>query len=290
MEKELQVAEELAFAQGFLREVREDIKSITRNFFTVGFRLNEANEFGYYKTLNYETIEDLAEAEFGFGRSTTYNLINVFRRFCDSSWEGTSFVRKKWIKPEFEGFSYSQLLSMSKFTYIPMPIANFVPKCAHVRPLKKYVKYVNSTFSNDHMTFDEWHQTEYLPSIESKKDNPLNSQAVQTSGQLDGQVALEEVKTDSPTVETLAVQSPISALIEPATPKNDHEAEFYTVGRSKKELVVSEGFLRQTIFSFMKSLDYKVFFDPDNVNHGVNVVLDFFSEQLAKEIYEKLYE
>ena len=121
----------LPFANGFLREVRLDLADIKRSFFSIGFRLNEANEMNYYSALGYQTIEELAESEFGFKRSTTYNLINVFRRFCVREFINSTYVRRNQIDENFKDYSYSQLLEFTKFNYIPMSIRTINPEFLH---------------------------------------------------------------------------------------------------------------------------------------------------------------
>ncbi len=68
--------------------------------------LDEANRYKYYETLGYASIADLAEAEFGFKRSTTYGLMQAFN-YAKSE---TPF----YIADEYKGYSYTALLEMSK--------------------------------------------------------------------------------------------------------------------------------------------------------------------------------
>lgn len=99
-----EVKSDNVFADSFVREVNLDLQEIKKNFFKIGFRLDEAKRFGYFRNLGFDTIEACAEALFGFKKSTTYNLINVYRTFNEN---GTYFLPERWAN-----FSQSQLVEM----------------------------------------------------------------------------------------------------------------------------------------------------------------------------------
>ena len=46
----------LSFAKDFINYTNLEINDIARKYFKIGFRLNEANEFEYYKMLGYKDI------------------------------------------------------------------------------------------------------------------------------------------------------------------------------------------------------------------------------------------
>lgn len=95
------------FAEAFVREVNNNLRDIKHSFIEIGFRLNEADRFEYYKELGYSSIIELAEKEFGFKKSKTYNLINVWALARDKDCP----MR---IAKAFEKYNYTQLLLMSK--------------------------------------------------------------------------------------------------------------------------------------------------------------------------------
>ena len=76
---------EESYAQAFIRCMNEDLNDVKRSFIKIGFRLAEANEFKYYKELGYENIAELAEAEFGFKQSTTYEFMKVYELAHDKN-------------------------------------------------------------------------------------------------------------------------------------------------------------------------------------------------------------
>lgn len=69
---------QLVYANDFLKVVNDAIDDIKHRSYFIGFRLDEANRYKYYEALGYANIEELAEAEFGFKRSTTYGLMQAF--------------------------------------------------------------------------------------------------------------------------------------------------------------------------------------------------------------------
>lgn len=108
------------FADGFVKAVRADIADVSKAFFHIGFRLWEARLHRYYEALGYENIIDCAEALFGFKKSTTYDMINVYM-FCRDNY-GSAFIKDK-----YRGYSQSQLI---EFTKIRLGSSNFIDLCS----------------------------------------------------------------------------------------------------------------------------------------------------------------
>ena len=52
--------------EDFVNLVRLELNDIKKTFFKIGFRLYEANCNRYYKKLGFNSIEECAEAMFGF--------------------------------------------------------------------------------------------------------------------------------------------------------------------------------------------------------------------------------
>lgn len=135
---------QLEYAHGFIDAVNEAISDITNRFYFIGFRLDEANRYKYYEALGYSSIEELAEAEFGFQRASTYNYIKAF-----------NYAKSKtplYIEDKFRGYSYTALLEMSKAKTLKRYSGNegiehiltpkvSVSKIKQVRPLwNKYIE------------------------------------------------------------------------------------------------------------------------------------------------------
>ena len=129
-----QKKELLPSAQNFLQHAKQYIKEIGDTFFLVGCHLYEAQIYHYVETLGYNSIEELAEAELDLSKSSTYNLINVFKRFCDRDEYGN---HKIWIKPAFKKYKYSQLVEMEKAYCLSNNIEKEIPPSTPVRVLKE---------------------------------------------------------------------------------------------------------------------------------------------------------
>lgn len=69
--------------EDFVNLVRLELDDIKHTFFKIGFRLREANNERYFIKLGYESIEECAEALFGFKKTTTYDLMRLAELFAD---------------------------------------------------------------------------------------------------------------------------------------------------------------------------------------------------------------
>ena len=173
-----QKKELLPSAQNFLQHAKQYIKEIGDTFFLVGCHLYEAQIYHYVETLGYNSIEELAEAELDLSKSSTYNLINVFKRFCDRDEHGN---HKIWIKPAFRKYKYSQLVEMEKAYCLSNNIEKEIPPSTPVRVLKEYIKYLNKN-PGYHKDLPQWRaeqeQTPVLPPVSD--NNPINEEPADT--------------------------------------------------------------------------------------------------------------
>ena len=180
MTTELEKKFALTMAQDFIKYTNQDIKDITRRFFVIGFRLNEAKEQGYVEALGYPDIETLAEEEFGFKRSTTYGLIAVFRRFAEVN---DNYTRMNYIKKEYADYSYSQLLEINKLTYLPpsYQIKEEIPPTSSVRDIASYVKYRKERQGGYSYSLPKWKEQQKIISMPTLKptQEPENQEALQ---------------------------------------------------------------------------------------------------------------
>ena len=163
-------------AQTFLKWTREDIKDVTKSFFKIGFRLYEARAYRYYEALGYPDIETLAEEEFGFKRSTTYGLMQVYEKTCSKL--GHNSMHERYI-----GYDYSKLLEICKPRYGGNDFLSKIKPTDSVRDIRKYVKFWNE-YSEKHsgcpsITLQEWKAQQEivnvpaLPSMTSnRKEEP----------------------------------------------------------------------------------------------------------------------
>ena len=142
----------ISFAKSFIRWTNEDIKDVTNSFFKIGFRLHEARACRYYEALGFPDIETLAEEEFGFKRSTTYGLIQVY--------EKTSRYGHCEILPQYDGYSYSQLLELIKNPFSPPDYHRYIKSTDSVRDIQAYIRYwkeyTRKTSTYPKETLQEW--------------------------------------------------------------------------------------------------------------------------------------
>ncbi len=102
-----------SYAQSFVRYVKEDLQDIAHRYIKIGFRLSEASKFRYYEELGFNNIIELAEALFGFKKSTTYGLMQVYH-YCRSNDKNDV----AWaIEKKYEDYDYSQLLEISRLKW-----------------------------------------------------------------------------------------------------------------------------------------------------------------------------
>ena len=174
------------FAKAFIRETNLDLQNIAKRFFIIGFRLQEAVKMDYVTALGYQNIEELAENEFGFKRSTTYGLMQVYNRTCKyDGFRGTMEMQDK-----YKEYNYSQLLEISKMKYIDGDIREKIAPSDTVRDIQAYVRFWNE-YGNKNSTTPDCSLSEWK-ARQIKEENPENN------GQLTGQVTLEELDNKQP--------------------------------------------------------------------------------------------
>lgn len=159
------------YAESFLDSMREDMLDISKTYFRIGFRLAEAVEQGYYKTLGYEDIASLAEVEFDIRRSTTYGLMQVWRQFHNPN-------SRMEIAKEYEDFSYSQLLEIQKSRYDIRSLQGYISPKDSVRDIKGYIRFWNK-YTERHSATPKETLSEWKENVRAQKELEENSQQLQ---------------------------------------------------------------------------------------------------------------
>lgn len=150
------------FADSFVCKVNLDLREIKNNFFKIGFRLDEAKRLRYYTDLGFETIEACAEALFGFKKSTTYNLINVYRTFNEN---GTYILPERWAN-----FSQSQLVEMHNCLEL-QKLATPETTIDDMKYFKKLLSRCNYYYSSSIKSLPEYiEKLENMVADKSKRD------------------------------------------------------------------------------------------------------------------------
>lgn len=87
--------------------IRKDIKECGKLYITVAYKVYELYIYGVYKE-KYRNIVDCCKEEFGFKKSTTYNMIKIVTEYGEEE-DGVITYRSLM---KFNKFSYSQLSEM----------------------------------------------------------------------------------------------------------------------------------------------------------------------------------
>lgn len=126
---------QLVFAEGFVKSVFDDLNDIKHSFFRIGFRLHEASRMGYYKTLGYANITDLALDKFNFSKSSTYELIGIY--------EFAHGDAPLLMAPQYDKFSQSQLRELCRLKYDSPGFMRIVKPSDKVADIGKAVTFWN---------------------------------------------------------------------------------------------------------------------------------------------------
>ncbi len=132
----VQEQETRVMAEGFIDKVNIELTDIKHSFFRIGFLLSEANELGYYKSLGYQNITELAEDKFGFKQSTTYELMQVYKL-------AHSEQAPMQIADKYEKYSKSQLTEFCRLRFAPDSFIKMVSPKDSVAKIKPAVTFWN---------------------------------------------------------------------------------------------------------------------------------------------------
>lgn len=218
---------EESYAQAFIRNMHEDLNDVKRSFIKIGFRLVEANENKYYKELGYENLVELAEAEFGFKSSTTYEFMKVYELAHDENY-------RMGIAAEYDKYSYSQLLAL---TYLKRSARNakfLVKPTDSVRNIKRFVSIWNEE-AKGWSSYDVYPKIktvdEYLKAYDEKQaQEQAQKQLSEYAGQLPGQIAIDEEPQEEEFSErSEKFEKVIEALEEPPKVLPDNELIEYVL-------------------------------------------------------------
>lgn len=200
-----EIKEILPFAKSFLEHAKQDLSDIGNRYFMLGCRLWEARQYKYVEALGYTSIEQLSELEFDLGRSSTYNLINVFIRFCARGEDGQY---KAWVDPKYKNYKYSQLIEMEKAVCLPYDIEKQIPPSTPVRTLKEYIKYLN-THTGTSKTVSEWKALQ-------SQETPVKEIA--------GQQSSNDTSADETDFDTWLEKQPEGTFVQGGGLDNDYKA------------------------------------------------------------------
>lgn len=157
--------------------IYEDMNDIKNSFFQIGYKLDIIQTNRLFNRLGYETIVDYAEAKFGFGKSTTYNMLAVYSKCAD-------FHNPLKISAQYEKFSYSQLVAMCGSNYASGQLPYYIDSDDSVADIKKFVRVWNKSYSQTDNKPEGKNLKEVLAIAESKKETPSTIPPGQTELEL----------------------------------------------------------------------------------------------------------
>lgn len=247
------------YAEKFVKLVREELDCIKRNFFSIGFRLAEANDEGYYYDLGYNNIVECAEDLFGFKKTTTYDLINVYKQCHDRQ-------NRMCIDSKYEKFSQSQLVIFTGGIWAGDDFLRYARPEDTVETLKKAKSLWNKLYrkgSSPHSRGKFNTLTEFLKLYgeapvalpASKKEKP------DFSGQTENFIEVKAVDAEQQDEDTRALPTDFS-------------------GQTEK----FGEFSKEAILHFIKIMDFSIGFGGDKKKPGTRVVPDFFTEEILKAL------
>lgn len=132
----LEEQEAKIMAEGFVQNVYNDLNDIKHSFFVIGFRLTEANDLKYYKALGYQNITELAEDKFGFKKTVTYELMQIYALAHNAQ----SPMR---IADKYDKYSKSQLAEFCRLRFAPDSFIKMVSPKDSVAKIKPAVTFWN---------------------------------------------------------------------------------------------------------------------------------------------------
>lgn len=250
-------------AEQFVKLVRSDLEDIKHSFFTIGFRLNEANQYRYYRELGYENISECAEDLFGFKKTTTYDLIEIYQRFHDPK-------AKMFLLKEYDQFSQSQLKVMAQLRWATNDFRSYARPEDTVETIKRAKSLWNKLYdrgSSPHSRGDFKTLAEFLDKFPDhapvtclvKKEEPKKEEVAE--------IEKEDL------IETTATET---------APQGEDPAEQSTNFSAYTENFGE--FSREAILHFLKIMDFSIGFGGDKKTPGTRVVPSFFTEEILKAL------
>lgn len=141
---------------------------VKQSFFEVGYWLYHASDKHQFLSNNgYSNIAEYAFEKYGLSKSTTYDLIKVYRRFRDDTGLATD--------PQYIRLSQSQLVALSRMKYTERDFLSKVKPTDTVSDIEKAVKIYNSRISHGLCTSNRGYSDikEYLEANEIYKPQQI---------------------------------------------------------------------------------------------------------------------
>ena len=283
--------------EDFVNLVRLELDDIKHSFFKIGFRLREANNCKYYLKLGFESIEDCAEALFGFGKTTTYDLMRISFLFANKDCP-------MQIDPAYEGYSQSQLVLFSQINLSQRNFIEMATPSDSIAKLKKAKKYWTMVQHGKIQSFLGWGACksfdEFIEKVEAYNPQLLPGNCVADCVAEDPepeQISIEdfsgylennEAKEDETSTEPSVVQNGEVS----AAPDEAANEEISAEPEAPPEETVSEwnksiaDHLIPACAKMLSYMSYKTIFDPDDKGLGIRVMPDDLARQMIETTFK----
>lgn len=264
--------------------IYDDLEDIKHSFFQIGYKLSIICHSGKFRKLGFEDISDYAEARFGFGKSTTYNMMSVYHLAAD-------FNEPTKMQKEFLPFNYSQLTEMARLNVC---IYSMVKPEDTVAEIKKFVSMANNLYRRTGSTPRESTVKEFLQNNGVTVAALTSKRPVQVNDVAPGQTSIfEEAEEDH--IEEVAPeevddfqyhQEPEEVDVVESPAEEISQSEEQPTKLFKEKIYSTPGRIKEAIKIFINDVCYRIIFDPDHKGMGVRVTTETFADQLKDFILE----
>lgn len=125
-----------AYADDFIKYMKQDLAHIAETYMRICFRLYEADKNKYYSSLGYPDIYSCAEAELDISKSTVSRMINICKRFSRlNGYRPSMFIADKYKK-----YNFSQLVEMVSLKDEDLKLINSDMSVKDIRDVKKKIR------------------------------------------------------------------------------------------------------------------------------------------------------
>ena len=252
--------------EDFVNLVRLELDDIKHTFFKIGFRLREANNCKYYLKLGFDSIEECAEALFGFGKTTTYDLMKISQMFANRE-------TPMHIDSHYEKYSQSQLVLFSQVNLSRSNFISMAKPSDSISKLKKAKNYWTQLQRGKLQSFLGWGRCENFDEFIEK---------------------VEECNPELKAMNTTSLAEPEQITIEDNSGYPEKQKDIVIEANAEEKVVIEEEaqennkriaeYLIPACANMIQHMCYKTFFDPDNKGFGVRILPEDLSSQMVEEM------
>ncbi len=263
------------YAESFVKMVRADLNDIKHKFFKIGFRLAEANREKYYLELGYDSIVECAEDLFGFKKTMTYDLINVYNDFHDR-------LAPMCIQERYDKYSQTQLVQLSGKIWTRESFIKYVRQEDTIDTIKKAKKLWNKIYLHGRsprgefktlQEFIDLYWDKYYPPTLPAQSTQEKDFSVQTENYIEVEAADEKPGAEDPKPSTFK-STPMPGLDQALQEFKEGHEDFSVQTEKLKDLTAKE------LEEYIKRMSYKTFFEPDPKKPGIRVLPDTLSKTM----------